>query len=147
MAGPVVLALGPFAFESHGFGFTDRRRSTGTRWAEIPVAGGLNPSQWTGGDGQIETIRGVVFPHEFGGLASLAGITQAAIDGRVLPLVSLSGDASNIFDMWFIEVIDEDHAFVDRYGRPMRDAYSIGLKAYQGGRGVGFDPLSVLTFF
>lgn len=141
------MALGPFAFESHGFGFTDRRRSTGTRWAEIPVAGGLNPSQWTGGDGQIESIRGVLFPHEFGGLASLNGITQAAIDGKILPWVSLAGGTANIFDMWIIEEVDEDHGFVDRYGRPMRDAYTINLKAYQGGRGVGFEPLSVLTFF
>ncbi len=145
MAGPVTLALGPFVFESHGFGFTDLRRRTSTRWAEMQVAGGLNPSQWTGGDGQVETIRGVLFPHEFGGTATLEGLTQASIAGQVLPLVSLGGDVRNIFDMWFIEGIDDDHDFVDAFGRPMREAYRIDIKAYQGG-GIGFSPLSILSF-
>ncbi len=151
MAGPVILSLGPFAFEAHGFGFAQRTRSTGTKWAEIPVAGGLNPSQWTGGDGQVETIKGVLFPEEFGGDSSLAGLTEAAINGQVLPLVSLSGINSgagrNIFDLWFIEGVDEDHDFIDAYGRPRKNGYQISIKAYQGGQGLAFNPLSVLSFF
>lgn len=147
MAGPVILSLGPFAFESHGFGFATRSRSTGTRWAEIPVAGGLNPSQWTGGDGQTETIKGVLFPEEFGGQGSLNGLTEAAIRGDILPLVSLDGALRNIFDLWFIEGVDEDHDFIDANGRPLKNAFQISIKAYQGERGRAFSPLSVLTFF
>lgn len=147
MSGPAIMALGPFQFQAHGFGFESLRKSLGTRWAEIPVAGGMNPSQWTGGDGQIQSIEGVVFPAAFGGLATLRGLSQAAIDGRVLPLVSLGGGAQNIFGMWFIEAINEDHGFVDRFGVPHRDAYALDIKAYQGAGGGAFNPLSIVSFF
>lgn len=140
------MALGPFIFEAHGFGFTDRRRSQGTRWAEIPVAGGLNPIQWTGGDGAKEEIRGVLFPEHFGGEDNLRGLYEAAKSGEILPLVALSGE-QNIFDMWVIEDISDDHSFVDASGRPLRQAYSISLRAYVDQHGQGFDPMSVLTYF
>lgn len=147
MAGPVIMALGPFAFEAHGFGFTDLRRRTDTRWAEIPVAGSLNPSQWTGGEGQSQTIRGVLFPQEFGGDDTLEGLIQASIDGRVLPLVALSGTPRNIFDLWIIEGVDDDRGFIDRFGQPLRESYSLKIKAYQDDGAGAFDPLSILTFF
>lgn len=146
MAGPSIMALGPYVFEAHGFGFTDRRRSQGTRWAEIPVAGGLNPIQWTGGDGAKEDIRGVLFPLHFGGDATLRGLYAAAEAGEVLPLVTMSGER-NIHDMWVIEDIADDHSYVDASGRPLRNAYSISLRAYIGQGDAGFRPMSVLTYF
>lgn len=142
MAGPSVMALGPFVFQAHGFSFTDRKRSQKTGWAEIQVAGGMNPHQWTGGQGAGETISGVLFPDEFGGQAALAGLYAASQSGQVLPLVTLGGGSQNIHSMWFIEDISDDHAFVDRFGRPHRNAYSIGLKAYFGG---SFQPVSILS--
>ena len=142
MAGPSIMALGPFVFQAHGFSFTDRARSQKTGWAEIEVAGGFNPHQWTGGNGASETIKGVLFPAEFGGQATLAGVYAAARSGQVLPLVTLGGGAPNINSMWFIEDVSEDHGFIDRRGQPHRDAYSIQLKAYVGG---AFNPVSVLT--
>ncbi|SMC43287.1 hypothetical protein SAMN06297251_102152 [Fulvimarina manganoxydans] len=147
MAGPVIMALGPFAFEAHGFGFDKRRRSQGTRWAEVQVAGGMNPSQWTGGDGYIEQISGVLFPVEFGGERNLFGLYEAAKGGQILPLVALNGTTQNIFDMFVIEAINDDPEFVDEFGRPRKNAYAIDLKAYQGSGSIAFNPASVLSYF
>ena len=108
MAGPIVMALGPFAFEALGFSFVERRRGQITRWAEIPVAGGMNPSQWTGGDAQVETITGVLFPARLGGQSNLDGLRAAAALGAVLPLITrgLVG-GSNVFGAgWLIENVD-----------------------------------------
>lgn len=146
MAGPSVMALGPFIFEAHGFGFSDRRHAQGTRWAEVQVAGSLNAIQWTGGDGITEEIRGVLFPAEFGGRANLDGIYAAAQSGQMLPLVSIGG-VGNIFGMWVVEDIGDDHAFIDRNGIPLKNAYQISLRSYQSQGGLGLNLASVLTFF
>lgn len=138
MAGPVVAALGAYAFESHGFGLTDVARSLKTPWNAIKVAGGLNPLQWTGGDSDALTIKGVVFPHIFGGLGSLNGIREAAEAGTPLMFVNFAGQ---IFGLHVVEGVDEDRTFLDSDGLPMRDAYSLSLKRYPG---VDFSPQSVL---
>lgn len=140
MAGPVVAALGPFAFEAHGFGLTDITRALKTPWGSQQVAGGMNPLQWTGGDSDTLTIKGVVFPHEFGGLESLNGLRVAAEAGRPLMFVNFAGQ---IFGMHVIESVDEDRSLLDASGRPMRDAYTLSLKRYPGG--IDFNPMSVLV--
>ena len=60
MAGLSLMALGPFQFEAHGFGFQQRQKEQSTRWASVPVAGGMDVTQWTGGEGATQTIRGAV---------------------------------------------------------------------------------------
>ncbi len=67
MSGPVTMALGPFMFRSHGFGYTDVSRKLDTTWAEIETAGRLNALQWTGPRSEVVTINGVLFPAEWGG--------------------------------------------------------------------------------
>jgi hypothetical protein len=147
MAGPASMALGGFAFESHGFSFTDRGSQLNTNWAEIEVSGGLNPAQWTGGQSKSIRIRGVLFPQEFGGLDVLDGIARAAESGEILPLVGLDNPRSNIRGMWRIESVGEDSSLFYR-GGPLRDAYQIALKQYQAtGGGGGFRPSSVLSLF
>lgn len=145
MAGPSDLSLGGFAFESYGFSFTDRQNEISTNWSEVQVAGSMNVSQWTGGQGETLTIRGVLFPHEFGGLGSLSGLKLAAGAGQVLPLVTLDTVSDNVMGMWFIEGIGDD-ASLFLQGKPLRDAYRIKLKKYQT-TGSAFRPVSVLTLF
>ncbi len=90
-AGPVTMALGPFMFRAHGFGYTGVGRKLDTTWAEIETAGRLNALQWTGPRSEVVTINGVLFPQEFGGAATLEGVRLAAKSGMPLMLVSLGG--------------------------------------------------------
>lgn len=138
MAGPVPTALGPFMFHSLSFGFKGLRRNLSTGWAEIATVGGLNRLQWTGGESDVVDIEGVVFPHEFGGLASLEGIRSAAVDGMVLPLVTLGG---NVYGMHVIEGVSEDQSFHDATGLPRKDVFRIRLRRYAGG---SFSPISIV---
>lgn len=125
------MSLGFYQFEALGFSFTDRQRELDTSWVSVPVAGGFDRLQWTGGTGKTETIGGVIFD-EFGGQQALEGIKQSAIDGTPLPLVSLGGAPNNIFGLFVVERVSEDHEFVTRDGRPLKNAYSISLRAYDG---------------
>lgn len=133
------LALGPFMFHSLRFGFDGLRRNLSTRWADIPTVGGLNRLQWTGGEEDDVSIEGVVFPEEFGGLATLEGVRGAARTGMVLPLITLSG---NVYGLHVIEGVSEDQSFHDALGLPRKDVFRLRLKAYTGG---AFSPISIVA--
>lgn len=129
MSGPVTMALGPFMFRAHGFGYTDVNRTLDTAWAEIETVGRLNALQWTGPRSETMTINGVLFPKEWGGMATLEGVRLAAKNGVPLMMVSLGG---MVFGSHAIQKVDEDRAFHDRLGTPGRNAYSIEVKRIGG---------------
>lgn len=137
MAGPVTMALGPFMFRAHGFGYTGVGRKLDTTWAEIETAGRLNALQWTGPRSEVVTINGVLFPQEFGGAATLEGVRLAAKSGMPLMLVSLGG---KVFGSHAVQKVDEDRAFHDHNGAPGRNAFTIEVKRI----GAGFSLLSLL---
>ena len=130
MPGPVSMALGPFLFRAHGFGYTKLERKLDTSWAEIETVGRMNALQWTGPRQDVVSINGVLFPQEFGGTASLEGLRLAAQSGIPLMLVSLGG---KIFGSHAIQKIEEDRAFHDRFGTPGRNAYSIEVRRLSRG--------------
>lgn len=137
MSGPVTMALGPFMFHAHGFGYTDVSRKLDTTWAEIETVGRLNALQWTGPRSEVVTINGVLFPAAWGGSVTLEGVRLAAKNGIPLMLVSLGG---MVFGSHAIQKVDEDRGYHDRYGAPGRNAYSIEVKRI----GSGFSLLSLL---
>ncbi|KQI68689.1 hypothetical protein AN189_07210 [Loktanella sp. 3ANDIMAR09] len=144
MTGPTVMALGPYAFTTLGFGFQGRTTATETPWAEISVAGGPDQMQWLGGKGTSRKIRGVLFS-EFGGQASLEGIKASAQNGVALPLVSLGNFPFNVFGMYVVTRVSEDEDFIDRNGRAGRNAYEISLtKRPSGGVGTAGSLLSLI---
>ncbi len=134
----IPMCLGPFMFHSLRFGYRGLKRDLSTRWADINTVGGLNRLQWTGGDDDRTTIEGVLFPHEFGGLAVLEGLRGAATAGTVLPLITLAG---NVYGMHVIESISEDQSYHTALGQPRMDVFRIQLKRYSGG---SFSPISVI---
>jgi len=130
MSGPVAMMLGAFAFEAIGFGFDGVGRSLNTQWAEIPVAQSLNQLQWTGPTSEEVTIKGVLFPVEYGGQGSLDGIISSANAGLPLMLVSGSSAQGNIHGLFTVQGVEEDRSVMTRDGTPRRNAYSIKLKRY-----------------
>lgn len=134
----IPMALGPFMFHSLRFGYRGLRRDLSTKWADIETVGGLNRLQWTGGDSDVTDIEGVLFPHEFGGLAVLEGVRGAAQSGTVLPLITLAG---NVYGLHVVEGVSEDQSFHDALGRARMDVYRLRLKRYAGG---GFSPVSIV---
>ncbi|CDZ43108.1 Putative bacteriophage P2 tail protein [Neorhizobium galegae bv. officinalis] len=134
MPGPIPMTLGSFAFEAIGFGYDTVSRRVQTPWAEIAVAQTLNQHQWTGPTSEEVSIRGVLFPAEFGGQDSLDGIIASAMSGAPLMLVSGNDAEGVIHGTFTIQSVDEDRSFHDARGQPHRNSYSIALKRYgQGG--------------
>lgn len=134
MAGPVTMALGPFLFRAHGFGYNGVSLALDTKWAEIETVGRLNEMQWTGPRSETVTINGVLFPNEFGGAGTLEGVKLAAKNGVPLMLVSLGGA---IFGRHAIQNITEDRTIHNRFGSAARNAYSIELKRVGSGFSLG----------
>lgn len=132
--GPTPIALGPYRFQALGFHMSDLSRDLQTPWAEIDVAMRMDALHWTGPKSDSATIRGVLFPNEFGGLGTLNGIAAAAKAGRPLTLVTGAGDVGGRF---VVVSVSEDWGFIDRFGRPRRDAYQIQLRRYTGAGGFG----------
>lgn len=130
MSGPVTMALGPFMFRAHGFGYNGLGRKLDTTWAEIETAGRFNALQWTGPRSEEISIKGVLFPQEFGGTVTLEAIKLAAKNGLPLMLVSLGG---KIFGRHAIQMIEEDQAYHNRFGLPGQTSYTITVKRLGGG--------------
>ncbi len=134
MAGPIIAALGPFAFTAYGFGLKTISRSLKTPWAAIKVPGGLDRLQWMGGDSETMRIEGVLFPAEFGGRTSLNGISAAAKAGTPLHLIQLSAaNTGSIVALCVIEGVDDEQSYIGPDGVPRKNAYSLDLKRYSGG--------------
>lgn len=142
--GPTPIALGRFAFQSLGFGMSELTRDLQTPWAEIDVAGRMNALHWTGPKSDAVTIKGVLFPHEWGGLQTLAGLAAAARDGEPLMLVTGSGDVGGYH---VVMSISEDWTFIDARGQPRRDAYSIALRKYAPTAGFAGGMSLLMNFF
>lgn len=132
MPGPVSMALGPFAFEAMGFGYDGLQRRLDTPWAEVEIAGAMDALQWTGPKADTVTIKGVLFPREFGGQASLDGLAAAAEAGQPMMFVSGSAAAGRIYGYHVVEAIDEDRSYIDAAGAARRNAYQIRLRRYDG---------------
>lgn len=132
MTNPVSMALGPFAFEAIGFHYDGLSRSVNTSWSDVEVAQRLNAQQWLGPTSDEVTIKGVLFPYEFGGQQSLDGVVSAALAGE--PLMLVAGDAADgaIYGYHTVQGVEEDRSFIDRAGIARRNAYQIKLKRYEG---------------
>ncbi len=137
MAGPVTMALGPFMFHAHGFGYTDLGRELRVPWAQLETAGRFHALQWTGPTEDVVTVNGVLFPQEFGGQGTLEGIRLAGRLGIPLPLFTLGG---RYFGLQAIQKVGEDRSHLNRRGMPGQNAYSIEMKQASG----GFSLLSLL---
>ncbi|MBN9443696.1 MAG: phage tail protein [Bosea sp.] len=132
MTNPVSMALGPYAFEAIGFHYDGLSRSVNTSWSDIEVAQRRNAQQWLGPTSDEVTIKGVLFPFEFGGQDSLDGVISAAEAGE--PMMFVAGDAAAgmIYGYHTIQGVEEDRSFIDRAGIARRNAYQIKLKRYDG---------------
>ncbi|KQZ54627.1 hypothetical protein ASD54_04685 [Rhizobium sp. Root149] len=130
MAGTVNMTLGDFAFEGLGFGYEAVSRRLDTKWAEIQLAQGMNVLQHTGGTSDELTIRGVLFPVEFGGQGSLEGIMNAALAGTPLMLVSGSEAQGVVHGLYVVQSVEQDRTHHTIAGVPRKNAYSIQLRRY-----------------
>lgn len=125
----IPMCLGPYMFHATNFGFNGLSRNVSTNWAEIEVVGGLNVAQWTGGQSDKISIKGVLFPEEFGGQATMGLLQRAAFSAMVLPLISLSG---KVYGNFRIDSVDEEQGYHDHLGRARMNVYTIALTYHRG---------------
>ena len=144
MTAQVAMMLGPFAFEALGFGYQDIQRSTNTKWVDVPVAQTLNKQQWTGPTSEDVTIKGVIFPVEFGGQSQLDGIISAANSGQSMIFVSGDVNEGRIHGTFTVQQITEDRSYHDASGEARKNSYSIKLKRYGSGAEIAGNPVTTI---
>ncbi len=142
--GPSPMALGPFHFRALGFSFKDVSKQVDTSWAELEVVSDWNRLHWTGPKSLDFSIRGCLFPKEYGGLDQLRGIERMARNGIPLMLVTAAG---HIRGFQAIQSINEDMSAIDASGMPWRDQYEISCRKYPGVPGAGMIVSSLISFF
>jgi phage protein U len=125
------MALGPFAFECLGFSYNGVDQKINTPWADVAVAQTLNQMQFLGPTSHEVTIKGVIFPEEFGGQASLEGIKAAADMGTLLMLVSGDALAGSVHGLCAVQSISIENSYHNARGTAGRSSYSISLKKKQ----------------
>lgn len=125
MAGPQVMALGDHVFEALGFGFTGITRELETPWAEVERTGTMSDLHWQGPTREALSIRGVIFPIQFGGQETLNNLRSAAQRGDDLMLVTLAGVVSG---RHVVTGISEEMEYFDRNGAPQKTSYVINLQ-------------------
>ena len=140
MAGPIIASLGGFGFEAHGFSLDTISRSVKTKWARLKTPGGYDQLQFLGGDGETVKIAGVLFPHVYGGMDSLAGISAAAKAGRPLHFMQHVNKMriGVPVGLFAIEGVTDKQDFIGPDGIPMKDTYSIELSLYGSAASNGF---------
>jgi uncharacterized protein len=146
MSGPVAMSLGPFAFEAIGFGYGDVGRQVQTPWSEIKVAQTLDKQQWLGPSSEEVTIRGVLFPAQYGGQASLDGVISASMAGTPLMLVSGSAASGVIHGLFAIQSVSEDRSVHDASGTPRKNSYAITLRRMSDAS-IGGAVASIISLF
>lgn len=144
MTSKVAMMLGPFAFEALGFGYQDIQRVTNTKWVDVPVAQTLNKQQWTGPTSEDVTIKGVIFPLEFGGQSQLDGIISAANSGQAMIFVSGDVNEGRIHGTFTVQSVNEDRSYHDASGDARKNSYNIKLKRYGSGAEVAGNPITTI---
>lgn len=127
MSGPATMALGRHTFTALGFGYGRVDREIATPWDAQAVAGRIEALQFSGPASETVTVRGVLFPQEFGGLDTLDALRSAALAGERLMLVTLEG---RILGFHVIEQISEDRSHHTATALPRRLAYTLRLRRY-----------------
>ena len=127
--GPTPMQLGPVSFRAAGFMYDALSENLDTSWAELEVANTMNPMHATGPKSHEITIRGVLFPKEWGGMDSLRTLTRLAQAQVPLMLVTGSG---RILGFQAIQGINQDYSAIDRYGEPLRNRYEIRCRKLVG---------------
>jgi uncharacterized protein len=132
--GPTPMALGPFQFRGLGFGFSSTSDDLQTPWAEIDVANRIEALQWTGPKSESFSIKGALFPEEFGGDDTLHELRQAALRGEIMMLVTFNG---RVHGTHVITAVTRENAYIRSDGLPRQITYTISLKRYQASGPVG----------
>lgn len=122
-----MIALGPFRFDINRLPFQEMTRSSGYKWAEVPLVGTSPALQYTGKDADTMTLPGVFYPTHSGGLSQLPIMRLAAEQGQALPMSTAFGF---FLGLWAIVRIEETQTYFFTDGTPRKVEFTIELKQY-----------------
>lgn len=125
----VLLQLGGFTFEMSGIAPRAITRTDEWRWAETERLSGDSALQFLGrGPGEL-TLEAVLFPQHRAGHSESAIDALRIIAGQGKPLPFIRGDY-RMLGFYVVGAIEEDHAYIDRRGRPQMLSLIVTLRRF-----------------
>lgn len=120
----MLYALGPLVFEVAPVNVHEVDRETEASWVEKPVVGRRPPLEFTGDGPEKFSLRGRMFPRNFGGLEGLAALNAMRSAGVPFPLIR--GDGTPLG--WFaVTNAKEQNKFLGQDGVGNMIEYEIQL--------------------
>lgn len=110
---PVLFQLGGMQFSVMPVNIAEVERETGSDYAAKDVVGSARPREFTGIADEKIKLKGVLFPHKFGGGSGLAALQIMAQAGE--PQMLIRGDGG-VFGWYVIERVTDTHTFIDLAG-------------------------------
>ncbi len=125
----MLLAWGPYMFESHRASYEELRHRAGGHWAEHRIIGRAPVGQYLGPEEEVISLRGTIFPLDAGGGASAMprAMQESSKAGETYMLLSGAGEVFGIFRLKKAER-NESEIVVD--GKPLKVSYDLEFVAH-----------------
>ncbi|MBV1702637.1 MAG: phage tail protein [Hyphomicrobiales bacterium] len=134
----VLMAWGPYIFETLGTSLDEIEHDGGGRWAEHEIIGRRPASQFLGPDMEKVTLKGCSWPWLAGGgpAAQVAAMRAEAEAGSQFPLLSMSGDVAGLFHL---KSISSTGQHLDAGGNAQKLGYTLHFRRSSEGAGAIFN--------
>ena len=108
-----LFQLGAVQFSVMPVNVAELEREAGSDFAAKDIVGAERPREFTGVADHKVKMKGVLFPHKFGGLPGLSVLQAMAQSGD--PQMLIRGDGA-VFGWFVIEKVSDTHTFIDAAG-------------------------------
>ena len=126
-----MMYLGPFRFSIGTAAYERLDRETTFRWEAQRRIGASDALQY-GGDEDLITLEGVIYPQSGPGSGQVERMRQLGRLQAPLPLVSRGG---RVFGFWVILRVGEAQENFAKGGAPKEQRFTVALKRYGGDLG------------
>ena len=134
MSGAVLMAWGPFQFETGAAAYEELRHRASSRWERHDIIGRRPAGQYLGPGEETVSLRGTVFPDVTGAgsAATITALLAAAQRKEVYTLLSSDG---TIIGPFRLEKAERIGSFIDPAGAPLKLTYDLDFCAHDDGAG------------
>ena len=134
MSGAVLMAWGPFQFETGAAAYEELRHRASARWEKHAIIGRRPAGQHLGPGEESVSLRGTIYPDVTGAgsAATVNALLAAAQQAQVYTLLSADG---TIIGPFRLEKAESTGSFIDPAGAPQKLTYDLEFVAHDDGAG------------
>ena len=121
------MALGPYRFALKTAAYNELSRQTAYRWPQVDVVERPVALQSVGQGAETLNLKGLIFPHVYGGERQVDAMRGIAGLGTPLPLIDGAGW---IWGLYAITSISEARSVFFANGQARKQSFDLNLQRY-----------------